>query len=114
MHISLAYVGSTQCHKHLRIQGQQTVIRQASRYPESCLADDKGDENDNMVLSKLRAASVRDYLISQGIACVNNGHLNYSQLSHLPPTSGKVTHNCFYLRFFDFLRSLELRIKAIR
>lgn len=29
--------------------------------------DDKGDDNDNMVLSKLRAASVRDYLISQGI-----------------------------------------------
>ena len=29
--------------------------------------DDKGDDNDNMVLSKLRAASVRDYLISEGI-----------------------------------------------
>jgi len=28
--------------------------------------DDKGDEDDNMVLSKLRAASVRDYLISKG------------------------------------------------
>lgn len=28
--------------------------------------DDKGDDNDNMVLSKLRAASVRDYLISKG------------------------------------------------
>jgi len=28
--------------------------------------DDKGDERDNMSLSKLRAASVRDYLISKG------------------------------------------------
>ena len=28
--------------------------------------DDKGDENDNMKLSMLRAASVRDYLISKG------------------------------------------------
>jgi len=28
--------------------------------------DDKGDEDDNMVLSKLRAASVRDYLNSKG------------------------------------------------
>lgn len=28
--------------------------------------DDKGDETDNMSLSKLRAASVRDYLISKG------------------------------------------------
>ena len=28
--------------------------------------DDKGDEDDNMALSKLRAASVRDYLISKG------------------------------------------------
>jgi outer membrane protein OmpA-like peptidoglycan-associated protein len=29
--------------------------------------DDKGDERDNMSLSKLRAASVRDYLISNGV-----------------------------------------------
>ena len=29
--------------------------------------DDKGDEKDNMSLSKLRAASVRDYLISKGV-----------------------------------------------
>lgn len=29
--------------------------------------DDKGDEKDNMSLSKLRAASVRDYLISTGV-----------------------------------------------
>ena len=28
--------------------------------------DDKGDEKDNMSLSKLRAATVRDYLISKG------------------------------------------------
>ena len=28
--------------------------------------DDKGDEDDNLALSKLRAASVRDYLISKG------------------------------------------------
>ena len=28
--------------------------------------DDKGDEKDNMYLSMLRAASVRDYLISKG------------------------------------------------
>ena len=29
--------------------------------------DDVGDDNDNMVLSKLRAATVRDYLVGQGL-----------------------------------------------